>query len=128
VWPGASGTAPRPSSWSSVPGLGSPRSRFVIGVLLAIVLGFVPANLVAGWRERSAYAAIDDKITAAQSAADAPDSYAALDAFRASQLEAKRSARRTIVMTAMLIWAVVGGAVAYGWFRRIPWASDDPRR
>jgi hypothetical protein len=127
VWPGASGTAPRPNGWSAVPGLGSSRSRFVVGVLLAVVLGFVPANLVASWRERSAYAAIDDKVAAAQSAADAPDSYAALDAFRASQLEAKRGARRTIAMTAMLIWAAVGGAVAYGWFRRMPWARGDQR-
>jgi hypothetical protein len=99
-----------------IPALASARVRLVAGVALAIALGFVPAHLVAGMRERSAFAAIDAKVAAVQSTADTPDSYAALDAFRAEQLEAKYSARRSIAVTSLLVWAAVGAALAYGWF------------
>ena len=94
------------------------------GVAIAIVLGFVPAHFVAAWRERAELGAIDDKVAAAQSAADAPDSYAALDAFRAEQLDAKRAARRTIAMIALVVWAATGGALAYGW-SRLPWQRPE---
>jgi hypothetical protein len=97
------------------------RMRFAAGVVLAIVLGFVPASIVAGIRERSAFGAIDGVVFAAQAAADTPDRYEALDALRAGQLDAKRSARRMIMLTALAIWAAAGGAVAYAWFRRVPW-------
>src|SRR5262249_39653470 len=111
---------------SEAPGLGlrSPRVRFVAGVAIAIVLGFVPAHLVAAWRERAEFAAIDDKVEAAQSAADTPETYAALDALRAEQLDAKRSARRNIEMLSLVIWAIAGGALGYGWFR-MPWRRLD---
>jgi len=108
----------------------SVRARLAIGVLLAILLGFVPAHLVAGWRQRSAFAAIDGKIMAVQAAAATPDSYDALDAFRAQQLDAKYAARRSIVVTALLIWAAAGAALGYGWFSllRLHAARADPDR
>ncbi|TMQ05812.1 MAG: hypothetical protein E6J91_39725 [Deltaproteobacteria bacterium] len=101
--------------------LASARVRFAAGIVLAIVLGFVPAHLVAGIRERSAFAVIDRDLIAAQAAADMPDSYAALDALRAEKLDAKRSAHRSIALASLLIWGAAGGALAYVWFRRIPW-------
>jgi len=39
--------------------------RFAAGVLLAIILGFVPAHIVASLREDQAYGAIDAKVTTA---------------------------------------------------------------
>jgi hypothetical protein len=111
-----------------IPMLTSARVRLVAGVALAIALGFVPAHLVAGMRERSAFAAIDAKVAAVQSTADTPDSYAALDAFRAEQLDAKYSARRSVAVTSLLVWAAVGAALAYGWFSlfRSPPATPRP--
>ena len=50
-----------------------------------------------------------------------PDAYATLDATRASFLERKRDERRNIAVIALAIWALVGGGIAYGWFRRVPW-------
>ena len=112
-----------------IPRLASPRVRLATGVALAVVLGFIPAHLVAGMRERSAFGAIDAKIAAVQSTADTPDSYAALDAFRAEQLDAKYGARRSIVVTSLLVWAAAGAALAYGWFglfrARPPAAAGD---
>jgi hypothetical protein len=116
-----------------IPVLGSARVQLVAGVALAIALGFVPAHLVAGLRERSAFGAIDARVVAVQSTADTPDSYAALDAFRAEQLDAKYSARRSIAVTSLLVWAAVGAALAFGWFSLFrpapatPAGTRDPR-
>ncbi len=99
----------------------TPRSRIIAGVVLAILIGFLPAHLIASIRETSAFQKIDDQITATQAAADTPEMYATLDAFRAAQLDRKESERRSIALTSMLIWAVVAAGVGYLWFRRIPW-------
>jgi hypothetical protein len=99
--------------------LASRRGRFAIGVLLAVVLGFIPADIVATLREHSALRAIDARVVAAQDAADSQDSYAALDAFRAQQLALKRSKRRMIALTSLLVWAAASGAVGYVWFWRM---------
>jgi hypothetical protein len=109
-----------------IPVLASARVRLVAGVALAIALGFVPAHLVGRMRERSAFAAIDAGVVAVQSTADTPDSYAALDAFRAEQLEAKYGARRSIAVTALVVWAAVGAALAFGWFALFRSASATP--
>lgn len=98
-----------------------PRSRFAAGILLAIILGFIPAHFIASMREGSAFTKIDAQITATQSAADTPEMYAALDPFREAQLARKESERRSIALQSMLIWAVVAAGLGYVWFQRIPW-------
>ena len=128
----ASAPAPVPAARSSQPsiqapaaptgsGLADPKVRFALGVLIAIVLGFIPAHLLASVREHSAFAEIDQKIEKQQREADTPDTYDALDAFRAGQLARKRDERRNIAMLALLVWGIAGAGVAYVWFRRIPW-------
>jgi hypothetical protein len=97
------------------------RARFAAGVFLAILVGFLPAHLVASARERSTFRGIDSQVETTQAAADTPDMYAQLDSFRDAQLSHKKSEQRNIAMVSMLIWAVVGGAVAFGWFRLAPW-------
>jgi len=98
-----------------------PRARYAAGVFLAIVVGFVPAHFFASVREASAFASIDAQVNTTQLAADTPETYAALDAFRAAQLERKQSERRTIALTSMALWGLVGAGIAYVWFRRIQW-------
>ena len=114
---------PAPATWSSaqLARLAVPRVRLAAGVLLAVLLGFVPAAIVASIREDHAFRAIDAKVTAIQTAVDSDDSYDALDAFRAEQLRDKRSARQRIALASMLIWAAAGGGLAYAWFKRVPW-------
>lgn len=101
--------------------LRDPRVRLVAGVVLAILIGFLPAHLVASMREKSAYDAIDRKVAAEQESATTPDAYAALDQMRSDELDHKKSERRSIAILAFILWGAVGGGVAYGWFRRIPW-------
>jgi hypothetical protein len=98
-----------------------PRGRFAAGVLLSIVVGFVPAHLVASSRESTAFNAIDTQIVSTQNAVEDEDAYRALDGFRNAQLAKKKSEQRTIAWQSMLIWAAVGAACAYVYFRRIPW-------
>lgn len=98
-----------------------PRARFAAGVLLAIVLGFIPAHLVAVAREHSAYEKIDAQVRATQQAASTPELYAQLDAFRDAQLDRKERAQRSIALTSLLIWAVAAAGLGYVWFRRVPW-------
>ncbi|HEY0989688.1 MAG TPA: hypothetical protein VGD80_21620, partial [Kofleriaceae bacterium] len=98
----------------------SPRARFAVGVVLAIVLGFIPAHIVASMREDRAFRPIDAQVTAVQAAADTLASYNALDGLRAEQLDAKRSARNTIALTSMLMWAAASAAIGFVWFRRRP--------
>ena len=102
-------------------GLGDPKLRFALGIVIAIVLGFVPAHLIASMREHSAFEEIDRKVLAKQESIDTDDAYAALDKFRDEQLGRKHEDRRNIAITALLMWALAGGAIGYVWFRRIPW-------
>src|SRR5262249_36527045 len=101
--------------------IGDTRVRCAAGVVIAILLGFVPATWIAASREQSALTAIDNKIIATQDAADTPEAYATLDRFRSEQLARKYTERRNIALLALLVWAVAGGAIAYLWFRQIPW-------
>jgi len=104
---------PRPS------GLADPKIRFAAGVIIAILVGFIPAHIIAGMREKSAYAEIDAKVDEVQKQSDAPDTYASLDVFRATQLEHKHEDRRNAALLAMLIWAAAGAGVAFVWFKKI---------
>ena len=88
-------------------------------MIIAILVGFIPAHLVASLRERSAYAEIDAKVNEAQQQAETPETYAALDGFRAVQLEHKHEDRRNAALLAMLIWAAAGAGVAFVWFKKI---------
>lgn len=99
----------------------SPRARLAAGVALAIVLGFVPAHFVAASREAAAFKAIDAALVQRYAAADTPGAYAELDRHYNDARDAKKRERRSIALTSMLIWAAAGGAIAYVWFRRIPW-------
>jgi hypothetical protein len=100
-------------------------SRFVIGVFVAVVLGFVPAHVISGMRERTAFAAIDSKVKAVQGSVDTVEEYQALDTMRAEQLDKKRSDRRSIAIGGLVMWALVGAGIAYVWFRRLPWDDWD---
>jgi hypothetical protein len=99
----------------------APRWRFAAGVVLAIILGFIPAHLIASAREKSAFARIDREVMEQQEAADSPDLYEALDAFRSAKQAQKQGEKRSIAMLSMLIWGVTGAGLAYVWFRRVPW-------
>ncbi len=99
--------------------LADTRVRFTAGVVLAILLGFLPAHFIAAMSEKSAFAEIDRRVLDVQ--ADPATPYESLDQLRDEQLARKHSDRRRIAIMAFIIWGAVGGGIAYGWFKRIPW-------
>jgi hypothetical protein len=101
--------------------LGDERVRFVAGVILAVVLGFIPAHFIAKMKEESADATIDRKVITAQQAAETPEVYANLDRMRADQLGRKESEHRNAAIIGFAIWALAGGGIAFAWFKKIPW-------
>src|SRR5690606_3553784 len=101
--------------------LADTKVRFAAGVMLSVLLGFVPAHLVAGMREDSAYETIDRKVIAAQQAAETPELYAALDSMRADQRARKETEQRNAAIIGLAVWALVGAGIAFVWFRKIPW-------
>ena len=107
--PPATRVANAPSATTSASGnpalaiLAEPRVRMVAGVVLAILLGFIPAHLVAASREKSAFAEIDAEIVERQQMATTLEEMGALDGYRASELDHKKSERRNIALASMLI-------------------------
>jgi hypothetical protein len=105
--------------------LSDERIRFAVGIGIAILLGLLPAHLIASSWEGSAYGRVDAKVEQQQKMAETADDYAALDAYRDRALDQKKSERRNIAMVGMLIWAAAGAGIAYAWFKRVPWDRLD---
>jgi hypothetical protein len=97
------------------------RARLVAGLCLATLLGAVPAGLYAESRERSVFAELRHELQAEYRLATTVRAWEQLDQTRSSYLELMQSRRFHIALTAFLLWAGAGGALAYIWFRRIDW-------
>lgn len=106
------GIAARPRQFS--------RNHFAAGVVIALVIGFIPAHLLASAREKSAFAEIDAKVTALQDGADSTETYLALDVAREKLLDEKQSRRTMIALTSMLLWAVISAGVGFAFVRFVP--------
>ncbi|MBK9035443.1 MAG: hypothetical protein IPL61_30000 [Myxococcales bacterium] len=101
-------------------------TRFIAGVVLATLLGGVPALLIGSARERSAFAQLNSDLEKRQDeASKRRETWDGLDRVRASFVERKRSERQTIAITSVLIWVVLSGGLAWLWFRKIDWDRLD---
>jgi hypothetical protein len=98
------------------------RARFAIGVAIALLLGFVPAHIIASVREDSAYAEIDADVRQQQAQVTDVDEWTALETIRDGKLALKQSRQRTIAAGSVFVWAVLGVGIAFVWFRKIDWA------
>jgi hypothetical protein len=106
---------------------GSARSRFAAGVTVAFLIGLIPAQIVAAARSAGAYDEIRAELGAEYARADTPEAWATLDGARSDAQALVTSRQRRIAITSCVIWLLVGGAVAFVWFRRIDWAGSTPR-
>ncbi len=125
-----------PSSSSSGPGwkgaLRDDGVRLIVGVVLAVALGALPALLIGASRERAAFAEIDGQLDKRQSEIRTVEAWEGLDRVRVTFRERKEAERQTIAITSLLIWAAIGGGFAWLWFRVIDWRRvwrdpDQPR-
>ena len=102
--------------------VGNDRVRFAVGVVLAVMLAFIPVHLVASVREDSAFAEIDAAVRTEAAKVRTAEDWDGLDEYRGGQLTLKATRRRNIAISSLLMWAAVSGALGYVWFRRIRWA------
>ncbi len=109
------------SSTTTGGGLRDARVRMVVGAMLAVGLGFVPAHIVGTMREQAAYNELDRDLARREASIRTREDFAAFDAVRDSYAARKRSARTNIVLVSLLVWAAVGGGVAWLWFRKVDW-------
>lgn len=97
------------------------RTRLLVGVLLAIVVGFIPATILSSVRERPAFAKIKADLLETYASATTPAQSEGLDEVRDASLDLMSSRRFNIAVTSCLLWAIVGAGFAYFWFRRFDW-------
>ena len=96
-----------------------PRLRLVAGAVLAVGLGFIPAHFVGAAREKSAYGELDAELTTREAKIRTRADYDAFTTVRADYADRKRDARQSIALLSLGVWVLVGGGVAWLFFRRI---------
>lgn len=100
---------------------GRGRAHFLSGVLVAVLLGFPVAHLVASVQEASAYSQVRSDLRKAYAEATDPETYAGLSEIRAGARDLMDARQHRIAVTGALVWLAVAAAVAYAWFRLVPW-------
>jgi hypothetical protein len=97
------------------------RVRLAAGVVLAILLGFIPAHFIASARE-GVYDEINAEVALYQKKQVVDlDDYKALDGYRAKQQSRKEDKQRDIALVSLIVWAAVGAGFSFVWFRVIDW-------
>jgi hypothetical protein len=124
-----SATLHRDNAWSRARELmaESSRARFAAGIAVAFLIGLIPAQLYAGWRRGIAFEEIQGDLAEEYRRADTPELWSTLETARedAEGLVAARQQRNAV--GALLIWFLVGGGVAFVWFRLVDWEGAVPR-
>lgn len=109
----------------------SERLRFVVGVFLAVFIGYGVVTLVASSREASKYSPVIAELNAEYAAANTSIAWNSLDDARATALETLETRRRGIVILSIFVWLAVAGLFVFLWLR-IDWSrweevvSDGP--
>jgi hypothetical protein len=98
------------------------RTRFAVGVAVAVLLSFVLVSVFASSREKSRYGPVLKDLEAEYLAADSQDAWTALDESRAQALDSLESRRTNIVITSMLIWSALAAVLLLLWLRVIDWS------
>lgn len=105
----------------------SARARFAAGVAVAFLIGLIPAQLYAMWRSGSAYDEIRSDLETEYARADTPETWATLDSARDDARALTSSRQQRVAVGACLVWMVIGGGIAFVWFRVIDWDRAVPR-
>ena len=100
---------------------GNRRARFAAGALLTVLLGFVPATVVASVREHAAFAEVDGHLRERQADVRTMEDWNALDQIRSAAHDEKVADKHSIAVGSLMIWAAVSAAFGFVWFRKIDW-------
>ncbi len=97
----------------------SSRSRFTIGVVVALFVGFVVMSPIASSRESSSYKECIAELSDYQASPTA--SAQSWEQQKQRTLEELQSRRTKIALTSLLIWLFIAALVWLGWTRVIRW-------
>ncbi|HUS64321.1 MAG TPA: hypothetical protein VMZ28_07245 [Kofleriaceae bacterium] len=104
-----------------------PRARFLAGVLLAFLVGLIPAQLFAMWRTDVARDEVSSALQGEYRQASTPELWATLETAREDASALMSSRQRRVAVSAALLWVATGAGVAFLWFRVIDWDGAMPR-
>lgn len=104
------------------------RFHFLAGAVLAVLIGFVIAHVVASIQETDAYPPLTKELKEAYAEAVDPNTYATLPEVRDGLQILVNSRQRRIAITSGLLWLAAAGAFAFLWFRKIRWEALEPPR
>lgn len=105
----------------------SARYRFAAGVIVAALIGLIPAQAFAWLKGSSAYDQIRTDLEGEYAAAETPTQWSTLTIARDEARGLVASKQQRIAVGGVLIWLLVAGAVAFVWFRVIDWDRGVPR-
>jgi hypothetical protein len=100
-----------------------PRVKFASGVLVALLLGFLPAHVIASVQED--YSDIDEEVIAEQKRATTVEEWSSLKSYRDEALDQKRARKMNIAVKTGFAWVLVSGLLGYVWIRVVPWDRWD---
>lgn len=103
------------------------RARFLAGVVLAFLIGLIPAQLFAMWRSDVARDEVSSALQGEYDRATTPDLWSTLETAREDASALMSSRQRRVAVSAMLLWVATGAGVAFLWFRVIDWDGAMPR-
>lgn len=102
--------------------------HFLTGAVLAVLVGFVLAHVVASLQETNAYPPLAAELKVAYAEAVDPNTYATLPDVRDGLQLIVDARQRRIAITGGIIWLVAAAGFAFLWFRKIRWEALEPPR
>ena len=97
------------------------RLRILAGVALALVVGFIPVQVISTVRERAAFAEIDHDLLSIYQGISSQAEWDDLEETLEQYRDLKRSRRLNIAVTSVLLWAGFAGGIGFVWFRKLNW-------
>lgn len=105
----------------------SPRARFAAGVAVAFLVGLLPAQVFASWRNASAYDEIRQELEAEYARADTPETWTTLETAREDAAALVATRQQRVAVGACLVWLAVAAGIGLVWFRLVDWERAVPR-
>jgi hypothetical protein len=108
----------------------TPTRLLLVGAVLALLVGWLPAALYVSSATDSKYGLIRREVELSQAGTLTPEQWGELMPLRRDAVARMESARTRIAVTMFVLWAICGGLGLYAWYRlvipRLPAAAPGP--
>jgi len=124
--PTRTSTVPKKSSALSLL-VSSERIRLVVGVVLALLVGFMVSSALGSSLENRRYSSVVGELKAAYLAVDSAEAWEELDVLRTTTIQALERRRKNVVITSSLVWLAISCLLLWLWLRIVPWDRAEPQ-